>query len=131
MSEEIQLDSLLISLKRIFALPISKTTFKQVQNAVFTSITDPEERKAIFEALLTATFKEEPSEKHKRHVKKALLEEFSVPVRVAKEVEERGDAHHPLLADVDADDALFAALFADTCALAAACAASAPPVNPN
>lgn len=91
MPDESHLNNLIISFKRIFALPITKATYRQVQNAVFTNIESMEERKEIFEALLTASFKDKMGEKNKRVSLKALLEEFSIPVRVAKEVEDKGE----------------------------------------
>lgn len=91
MIEENEIRAILISFKRIFAMPITKSTFRQVQNILSGNIKDETERNNLFQSLLSASFKQGPNEKEKGKMITALLEEFSVPVRVAKEVEERGE----------------------------------------
>lgn len=91
MIEENEISGILIAFKRIFAMPISKSTYRQVHNILTLNIKNEEERKEMLHSLLTASFKQGPNEKERGKMITSLLEQFSIPVRVAKEVEERGD----------------------------------------
>jgi hypothetical protein len=78
-------------LKRIFSLKVSRSTFREVQNAILqTSNGNEEEANALFETLLNGV----PSKKTPDAAKASaeeLVKEFSIPVRLSKEINERGD----------------------------------------
>lgn len=91
MSYDEDLVSLRITLKKIFALPISRLTYKQVLNAVSREIKEEANIKEVLEALLTGNFKEDPHNKRRSGLLRTLLEEFCIPVRVSKDFEEKGE----------------------------------------
>lgn len=77
--------------QRILTLPVSKSSFRQMQNAIlFCMEGDRESASKLLEALLTGkgdllnNAKPEPS-------LQKLIERYSLPIGVAREVSERGD----------------------------------------
>lgn len=88
MVTEEQVQQLQLLFKRVFALPISKMTLREVQNAVATAFPSHGEiSKALFESLMTGeSSKELGTDKFKK-----LIEEYSAQVRFAKEVYEFGE----------------------------------------
>lgn len=80
-----KLDAIRIALKRIFALPVNKSTFRQVQNAVAVIFqAEPNSANDVLEALFTGNFKngQEPL--------KSLYKDYDEQLKVAREVFERG-----------------------------------------
>lgn len=86
---ESQLNNLQLNLKRVFALPISKTTFREAYNAVLSANDKPAEANAFMETLLNGTPTEETGQS--KELVRKIIDEFSIPLRVAREVELRGE----------------------------------------
>lgn len=71
--------------QRIFALPITKSTIREVQGALLTHAEgDSVKAGAMFDSLLVGESKNNDSFK-------SLIDDFAVQVRVARDVFERGD----------------------------------------
>lgn len=94
MLNEKDLADIRLSLKKVFALPITKLTFLQIQNTIGQHTQDREEITIFMKALLTGSSEEFPEDKKKSEALKVLLDEFYIPTRIAKEVEERGELLH-------------------------------------
>ncbi|MFQ5729162.1 MAG: CT_584 family protein [Waddliaceae bacterium] len=92
MIDENHLSQLNSTLKRIFAMPISRSTFREIQNAILTFCpNEKEDSSALFESLVTGELKPAGSLCKKKDPLKKLIDEFTVSVRVAKDVFERGE----------------------------------------
>lgn len=91
MLNETNLNNIRNALKRIFALPITKLTFLQIQNMLRQTIQDKDEHAEFMQSLLSGSFVEFSGEVGKNESMRALLDEFCIPSRIAKEVEERGE----------------------------------------
>ncbi|EPP34485.1 hypothetical protein CP10139811_0684 [Chlamydia ibidis] len=79
------------NLKRIFATPIGYTTFREFQNVVFNCSDDQQEHATFFfEMLINGRLTHElPAEQ--KQACQSLIAEFMMPIRVAKDVHERGE----------------------------------------
>lgn len=76
--------------QRILTLPLSKSSFRQMQNAVlFCFEGDREEASKFLEAILTGKAPQNGSAPDP-HLQK-LIDRYSLPMSVAREVAERGD----------------------------------------
>ena len=90
MIDDSKLAILKTTFQRILALPISRATFRDLQNAILVGTASNSQSAAQFlNALLTGDLRE-ASEKPSPVIK-AFFEEFSVKTRVAKDVSERGE----------------------------------------
>lgn len=80
------------NLKRIFALKVSRTTFREVQNVIL-SCTNQEKQLAniLFEMLLTGSIPEHLGNESQQEILEDIVKLFTIPTRLAKEVYERGD----------------------------------------
>lgn len=77
-----------VAFQRILTLPVSKSTFRQMQNAVlFCFDGDRELASKVIEAILTGKQKDSPADSELQ----MLIERFALPMNVAREVAERGD----------------------------------------
>lgn len=79
------------NLKRIFATPIGYTTFREIQNVVL-NCTDNQKEVAnfFFEMLINGKLTHDlPNQQ--QQAAHALIAEFMMPIRVAKDVHERGE----------------------------------------
>lgn len=90
------------SLKRIFAMKLSRSTFREVQNIVFkVAAGDREFVTDIFEALFTGNIK--PSLTNDSLVQdhmKEICKNYTILVRLAKEIYERGDFVNMVTSDL-------------------------------
>lgn len=80
------------NLKRIFALSITRSTFRELQNVILAcSNNNQPVANFLFETLLTGQIKGSiPNEKH-REILEDCIKFFTIPARLAKEVYERGE----------------------------------------
>jgi len=82
--------------QRIFATPITRMTFRQLQNIIYTVFDGDQEKSVkLLESLLTG----EAQDKLGKDLKK-LIEKYSLDVAMAKEVQERGDFMAMLTSDL-------------------------------
>ena len=92
MIEEKSLSELSFALKRIFAMPISRSTFREIQNAILTYCpTKNGDSGALFESLVTGELNPANSVFCKKDPLQKLIKDFSISIRVAKDVFERGE----------------------------------------
>lgn len=92
MFDEKKLANLRKALKRIFALPINRTTYREIHSAIFNiSEGNLENTNNLFEVLLTADINSEKAKNYPKDELKKLIDEFSVPAWTAKDVFEKGD----------------------------------------
>lgn len=89
------------NMKRIFAMKITKSTFRELQNVILTCANQNKElANFFFETLLTGQIKAEvPNEKH-REILEEIIKNFTIPARLAKEVFERGDFVNIITSDL-------------------------------
>jgi hypothetical protein len=79
-------------LQRVFAMPVTRSTFREIQTVVITSVNnDKEIATSLFESFFTGTVKPEVAKDKDLTELKTLLNQFSVLVRLSKEVYERGE----------------------------------------
>lgn len=80
---------LTISLKRIFVMPLSRSTFREVQNTILAlSKGNHEAYETIMDTLLEG---EEGKKSELSQKLSKLIIDYTIPLRVAKDVSERGE----------------------------------------
>lgn len=89
------------SFKRILTMPMSKSTFRQLQNAIFASAErNIESANDLIESLLTGNVKSDIT----KNVSKANLDKFfvdyAVPLSVARDVAEKGEFVSLITSDI-------------------------------
>lgn len=90
-SEE-QIEQLSRSFRRIFALPISRLTIRELQNAINTALPgNIDITKAIYESLLAGELKESLKKGNNTQDLTNFVEDFTSHVRIAREVAEMGE----------------------------------------
>lgn len=104
--EKIVLDDRLIMLfegnmKRIFAMKITKSTFREIQNVILNCADQKKEvANFLLETLFTGQIKGSvPNEKH-REVLEEIIKDFTIPARLAKEIYERGEFVNIITSDL-------------------------------
>ena len=92
MMDENLLSQLEAALRRIFAMKITRSTFREVQNMLL-SITGGDKGMAtdLLETLFTGQVKENLTRGKNGDALKTVAREFSIPIRLSKEVLERGE----------------------------------------
>lgn len=79
-------------LKRTFALPLCRSTFRELQNALLAASQNNQEMaNTLFEGLLSGQFNKAAFTKEAESTMEALIEEFGISCRLAKDIFERGD----------------------------------------
>lgn len=82
------------SLTRIFALPITRSTYREIQNAILRSLDGSREKtQFLLEMLFKGNVVDDP-------VLKEIVEHYSVKTRLARDVMERGDFISLLTSDI-------------------------------
>lgn len=86
-----KLQQLDLAFQRILTLPVSKSSFRQMQNAILFCLEgDREAASKLLETLLTGKSENQNGSKSEPALHK-LIERYSLPIGVAREVSERGD----------------------------------------
>lgn len=86
------IDDLRANLRRIFVMKISRSTFREVQNALITACGGQKDNlNKLFEWFMTGKPDTSMVDRGDSDVLKDLVEEFSIPVRLSREISERGD----------------------------------------
>lgn len=90
MVEQNALENLQRMLKRIFTLPVTRSTFRELQKAVLT-VTEgkTENANTVLNAIMIG--KTEDKGLQESPVMKQIIDEFSIPTLVAKDIFERGE----------------------------------------
>ena len=80
------------SLQRIFSMKITRSTFREVQNAIISASGDNKDQvNDVFESFLTGKAKDKIAKGKSLDSLKSIIDEFSIPIRLSKEVHERGE----------------------------------------
>jgi hypothetical protein len=80
------------NMRRIFALKISHSTFRELQNVILSCANqDKTLANFLFETLLTGQIKEGVGNEKQRELLEEVIKNFTIPARLAKEITERGD----------------------------------------
>lgn len=89
---ELQIEQINRALKRIFALPISRMTVKEVQNAIRSIFPNEQEKmQAIYNSLLSGEIGNNLDANGNKKAVEQLIDSFSSSVRLAREVAEMGE----------------------------------------
>lgn len=80
------------NLKRIFALKISRSTFRELQNVILACANQNQAlANFLFETLLTGQIKGNITNEKHREIIEECTKLFTIPARLAKEIYERGE----------------------------------------
>ena len=97
MQEKIALDDKVLmlfegNLKRIFALNVTRSTFREIQNVILNcSNQDKNLANVLFEMLLTGTIPPGMGNESQKEILEDIVKHFTIPTRLSKEIYERGD----------------------------------------
>lgn len=80
------------NLQRIFSMKVTRSTFREVQNAIVLAAEgDRDKANKLFEALATGTIPAKLKENGSQEIFEGLVDSYSIPIRLAKEVSERAE----------------------------------------
>jgi hypothetical protein len=80
------------SLKRIFSLPVTRSTYREIQNVItIASNGNADQANVLLETLLTGNLQSDKAKQLPKEELKTLVDEFSISTWVAKDVFERGE----------------------------------------
>ncbi len=80
------------SLKRIFSLPVTRSTYREIQNVITIAADgNAEQANALLETLLTGNLQSDKAKQLPKDELKSIVDEFSISTWVAKDVFERGE----------------------------------------
>ncbi len=92
MLQKRHVDRFRFHLQRLFSLKIGRTTFREMQNAILNTVEgDREQASQLFEALLRGEVSDDLAETDSLPAIRALVDAYSVPARLARDIYERGD----------------------------------------
>jgi len=98
---EKELELLEKNLQRIFAMNIMRSTFRELQNAILASANgDKGKASNLFESLLVGEVKEGTFGQKSKEAMKSIIQQYTIPARLAKEVYERGDFVNIITSDL-------------------------------
>ncbi|NGX61678.1 MAG: hypothetical protein K940chlam9_01167 [Chlamydiae bacterium] len=105
-TEKISLDDRVIHLfegnmRRIFAMKVTRSTYREIQNTILSCANQNQDlANFLFETLMTGQIKVSiPNEKH-REIIEEVIQNFTIPARLAKEVFERGEFINIITSDL-------------------------------
>lgn len=89
------------NMKRIFAMKITRSTFRELQNVILTCANqDQQIANFLFETLMTGQIKQPLSSEKHRLVLEEVIKDFTIPARLSKEVHERGEFINIITSDL-------------------------------
>ncbi len=95
------IEQLLAQFQRIFALKIGRTTYREIQSAVLISTeNDRELANKLLEAVATGDFKDNIVDKEGHGPLRKIIDEYCIPVRLSRDVYERGDFIQVITSDI-------------------------------
>jgi hypothetical protein len=93
-------DILHAGLKRIFSMKVTRSSYREVQNVIVASAQgDKETGDKIFQALLSGEVPSGLAKSNEAKTFKDMAEDYSIPIRLAKDVLERGEFVNLLTSD--------------------------------
>lgn len=97
------------NMRRIFAMKISRSTFREIQNVILNCVNQNKEiANFLFETLLTGQIKGEMQNEKHREILEEVIKNFTIPARLAKEVSERGEFINIITSDLVTQEDQFA-----------------------
>lgn len=102
MLQQQQIEQIRQNFKRIFSLKVGRCAFREIQNIIYLSANnDQDQANFIFESLLTGEIsdKQQIDPEAKKQLS-TLIDEYCIPLRMAKEIFERGDFIHLITSDL-------------------------------
>lgn len=98
---EKELSQLTKNLQRIFSMNIMRSTFREVQNAILSATEgNKETANTLFETLLLGEVKDGVIAPKSKDSLKLIIDKYSIPIRLSKEVYERGDFVNIITSDL-------------------------------
>lgn len=89
------------NLRRIFAMKITRSTYRELQNVILTCTGQNKDiANFLFETLHTGQIKEGWLNEKQTEVMEDLVKYFTIPVRLAKDVYERGEFINVITSDI-------------------------------
>lgn len=89
------------NLKRIFAMKISRSTFRELQNVLLACTSGNKDlANFLFEILLTGQVKQGTVNEKQQEVLEDIIKHFTIPARLAKDVYERGEFINIITSDL-------------------------------
>lgn len=89
------------NLKRIFAMKITRSTFRELQNVLLSCTGQNKElANVLFETLLTGQIKGGSVNEKQQEILERIIHDFTIPARLAKEVYERGEFINIITSDI-------------------------------
>ncbi len=89
------------NLRRIFAMKITRSTFRELQNVLLNCTNNNKElANYLFETLLTGQIKGTLNNEKHQEVLEDVIKHFTIPARLAKEVHERGEFINIITSDL-------------------------------
>ncbi len=88
-------------LKRIFAMNITRSTFRELQNVILTCTNQNQDlANYLFETLLTGQIKGNLANEKHQEILEEIIKLFTIPARLAKEIYERGEFINIITSDI-------------------------------
>ena len=89
------------NLKRIFAMKVTRSTFRELQNVILTiSNQDKSLANFLFETLLNGQIAPHVANEQQSDILDEIIKDFTIPARLAKEVYERGEFINMVTSDL-------------------------------
>ncbi|MEG0036813.1 MAG: DUF5414 family protein [Victivallaceae bacterium] len=89
------------NLKRIFATKTGYTTFREIQNVIFNCTNGNEDlANFFFELLINGKLMKTDLTDHQKRNAQSLISDFMIPIRVAKDIHERGEFMNFITSDM-------------------------------
>ncbi|MCH9608536.1 MAG: hypothetical protein S4CHLAM45_11140 [Chlamydiales bacterium] len=89
------------NLRRIFAMKITRSTFRELQNVILNCANQNKElANYLFETLLTGQIKGKLNNEKHQEILEEIIKNFTIPARLCKEVYERGEFINVVTSDL-------------------------------
>jgi len=89
------------NLKRIFAMKITRSTYRELQNVILSCVNQNQEAaNFLFETLMTGQIKSGVVNEKHQEILEDCIADFTIPARLAKEVFERGEFINIITSDL-------------------------------
>lgn len=89
------------NLKRIFAMKITRSTFRELQNVVFSIAGQNKDLATFFlDTLFSGQIRPNTANENQKKILDEIIKNFTIPARLSKEVFERGDFISMITSDV-------------------------------
>ena len=89
MIDDTQIKQIRRELSRIFALPITRSTLREIQNTLV--VVCPQDSNTLFQAFVSGELTNPTKLSKNKDKLLEVIDEFSIPIRVARDVYERGE----------------------------------------